>query len=135
VRLPAGRATSTVQELHVQLQSVTGLRLLVALPALAVRLVLLIRREPTHAVPRQDAVHRGSRDGDPVEAMQVRRDPAGPQVIVLNPEPTADPGDVSFVGACRKTRNRHAVNRTCFALAIASPPEALSLKGRAECVT
>ena len=60
-----------------------GLRLLVALPALAVRLVLLIRREPRHAMPRQDAMHRGHRDRDLVEATQVRRDAACAEVIVL----------------------------------------------------
>jgi hypothetical protein len=62
---------------------VAGLRLLTPLPALAVRLVLLIRRQPSHAVPRQDAMHRGDRDGDLVEPMQVGRDPASPEVIVL----------------------------------------------------
>ena len=33
----------------------------------AVRPVLLIRREPRHAVPRQDPVHRGHRDRNLVE--------------------------------------------------------------------
>ena len=35
---PAVRPRDSLQELHVQLQPVTGLRLLIALPALAVRL-------------------------------------------------------------------------------------------------
>jgi hypothetical protein len=48
---------SPLWELHVELEPVTGLGLLVALPALAVRLALLIRWEPRHAVPRQHAVH------------------------------------------------------------------------------
>jgi hypothetical protein len=48
-----------------------------------VRLVLLIRWEPRYAVPRQDAVHRGDRDRDLMEARQVCRDAAGPEVIVL----------------------------------------------------
>src|SRR5262249_32455983 len=80
---PAARARDPLEKLHVQLQSVTGLGLLVALPALAARLVLLIRRETRHAMPRQDAVHRGGRDSDLVEAMQIRRDPACAEVIVL----------------------------------------------------
>jgi hypothetical protein len=100
--------------------------------------VLLIGRQPAHAVPRRDG------DGNPVEPMQVRRDPAGAEVIVLpqvqdrahhvggggsgrmmrrprpithagvavlrvpplplverfpgDPEPTADAGDIAFVG-------------------------------------
>lgn len=58
-------------------------RLLVAVPSPPVRLVLLIRREPRHAVPYQDAVHRGARDGDLVESTQVGRDPASSEVIVL----------------------------------------------------
>jgi hypothetical protein len=48
-----------------------------------VRLVLLIRGKPRHAVSRQDAVHRGAGDRDPMEAMQVRRDSAWSEVIVL----------------------------------------------------
>jgi hypothetical protein len=79
---PASRAGNSFQELHIQLQSMAGLRLFVALPALAVRLVLLIRRQPRHAVPRQDAMHRRDRDGDLVEPMQVGRDAASPEVIV-----------------------------------------------------
>jgi hypothetical protein len=55
----------------------------VALPGLTVRPVLLICRQPRHAVPRQDAVHRERRDRDLVEAAQVRRDPARAEVIVL----------------------------------------------------
>src|ERR1043165_8625689 len=60
-----------------------GLRLFVALPALGVRPVLLIRRQPRHAVPRQDAMHRRDRDGDLVKPLQVSRDAASPEVIVL----------------------------------------------------
>jgi hypothetical protein len=60
-----------------------GLRLLVALPALAIRPVLLIRRKPRHAVPRQDAMHRRHRDSDLVEPLQVGRDPARHEVVVL----------------------------------------------------
>jgi hypothetical protein len=62
---------------------VARLGLLVPLPAFAVRVVLLIRREPRHTVPRQDAVHGGGRDDYPMEATQIRRDPAGAEVIVL----------------------------------------------------
>ena len=79
----AMRARDSFEEFHIELQSVAGLRLLVALPALPVRSVLLIRREPRHAVPRQDAVHRGYRDRDLVEARQVRGDATCSEVVVL----------------------------------------------------
>jgi hypothetical protein len=77
------RPRDALQELHVYLQSVTGLGLLVALPAFAVRLVLLICRQPRHAVARQDAVDRRASDRDSVKALQVRRDPASAEMIVL----------------------------------------------------
>ena len=80
---PASRARDSLEELHVELQPVAGLRLLVALPALAVRLMLLIRRQPIHPVPLQDAMHRGARDLDAMEPVQIRRDPARSEVIVL----------------------------------------------------
>jgi hypothetical protein len=79
----SSRPRYPLEELDVQLQAVTGLRLLIALPPLAVRLVLLICGEARHAVPRQDAMHRRHRDLDAMEPMQVRRDPAGAEVIVL----------------------------------------------------
>jgi hypothetical protein len=79
----AARSGDALQKLHVQLQAVPRLRLLVALPAPAVRLVLLIGRQPAHAVPRQDAMDGRDGDGNPVEPLQVRRDPAGAEVIVL----------------------------------------------------
>ena len=45
------------RKLHVHLQPMTRLRLLVALPALAVWLMLLVGRQPPHPVPRENAVH------------------------------------------------------------------------------
>jgi hypothetical protein len=60
-----------------------GLRLLIALPAFTVRLVLLIRGQPRHPMPRQDAMHRRDGDRDLMKALQVRRDPAGAEMIVL----------------------------------------------------
>jgi hypothetical protein len=61
----------------------TGLRLLIPLPAFPVRLVLLIRWQPRHPVPRQDAMPRRDGDLDLMKAQHVRRDPAGAEVIVL----------------------------------------------------
>jgi hypothetical protein len=61
----------------------TGLRLLIPLPPFTVRLALLIRRQPRHPVPRQDAMHRRDGDLDLVKAQQIRRDPAGAEVVVL----------------------------------------------------
>src|SRR5262245_16612284 len=97
-----------LKELHVQLQAVTGLRFLIALPALTVPLVLLIRREPRHAMPRQDAVYRGTCDGNLMEAMQVRGDPARSEMIVLaQVENFAD--DLTSRGAGRMLRRARTV--------------------------
>jgi hypothetical protein len=48
---------------------VSGLRLLVALSALAVRVMLLIRWQSIHPVPREDAVDRGAGNLDLMEPM------------------------------------------------------------------
>jgi hypothetical protein len=45
--------------------------------------VLLIRRQARHPVPRQDAMHRRDGDRDLMKALQICRDPAGAEVIVL----------------------------------------------------
>jgi hypothetical protein len=50
-------AGDPLDEFHVQLQPVTGLRLLIALPPLLVQLVLLSAGEPAHAVRAENAVH------------------------------------------------------------------------------
>ena len=57
--------------------------LFIALPALRVWPILLIRRQPVHPMPAQNAVHRRARDGEPVPMLQVVGDSAGPEVIVL----------------------------------------------------
>ena len=59
------------------------LRLLVPFPPLVVRPVLLIRRQPAHAVLAQDPVHGGARDRHLVKALEVVGDPARPEVVVL----------------------------------------------------
>jgi hypothetical protein len=48
------------EEFHVQLQPLAGLRLLVSLSPLFVRAMLLVRRQPIHAVRTQDAMHPGT---------------------------------------------------------------------------
>ena len=61
------RSRDALEELHVHLQAVTRLGLLVALPALNVRLVLLVRREPPESVLVQKALHRRGRDANAVK--------------------------------------------------------------------
>jgi hypothetical protein len=77
------RPGDALEELYVHLQTVTGLRLLVALPAPLVRLVLLIRGKPTKAVFLENALHCRGRDANAVEALHVIANPTGTEVVVL----------------------------------------------------
>jgi hypothetical protein len=52
---------NALEKLDVDLQPMPRLRLLVARPAVRVPPVLLIGRQPVHAVLAQDAMHRGAR--------------------------------------------------------------------------
>jgi hypothetical protein len=45
--------------------------------------MFLIGRKPIHPVPPQDAMHRGARDHNLMESLQVRGDPGRPEVIML----------------------------------------------------
>src|SRR5262249_18262250 len=80
---PLARAGDPLEELHVQLQPVAGHWLLIALPALPMRLVLLVRWEPMHAESVQDAMDGRASDRDAVEPPQIVRDLAGPKVVGL----------------------------------------------------
>jgi hypothetical protein len=80
---PLTGAGDPLEEFHIESQPVTGLRFLIALPALAVWLVLLIRRQPVHSMPTQDAVHRRTSHCDLVESLQIICDLAGTEVIRL----------------------------------------------------
>ena len=53
---PPSRAGDALEEFHIELQSVTRLRFLVALPALPMRLMLLVRRQAMHPVSLEDPV-------------------------------------------------------------------------------
>jgi hypothetical protein len=72
-----------LEELHVHLNAVPRYRLLVANPALPVRLVFLTRGKPTEPMLVEQALYRGSCDADVVEAFQVVANPACAEVIVL----------------------------------------------------
>ena len=72
-----------LQELHVHLQAVSGLGLLIAFPALTMRLVLLIGWQPTHTVLDQDPMYARARNLDLMKALQIRGDSVRPEVIVL----------------------------------------------------
>src|SRR5262249_5410240 len=80
---PLARPGNALEELHVHLQVVTGLRLLVPLPALRVLAILLICRKAIHAVLEQKAVHSCASDGNAMEALQVVGDFARAEMVVL----------------------------------------------------
>ena len=80
------------------------LRLLVARPAVRVPPVFLIGRQPVHAVPAQNAMHRGTRDRQAVKPLQVIGNLARAEVVVL-PEVEDLADDL-----CRR-RPRRAVRR------------------------
>jgi hypothetical protein len=101
---PAARAWDALEELDVDLQPMAGLRFFVPLPAFAVGAMLLIRRQPRHPASRQDAVDRRAGDRHLMKSLQVGRDPAGSEVIVL---PEIDDLADDVVGR----RSRHATRR------------------------
>jgi hypothetical protein len=70
-------------ELHVELDPMTGQLLLVALPALLVTLVALRCPQPAHVEPLEDPPDGGVTDLDVVIALQVHRDLQRTEVVVL----------------------------------------------------
>jgi len=80
---PLSSPRDAFQELHVHLQPMPRLGFLVAFPPLAVRLVLLIRRQAIQAVLAQDPVHGRASDRHLVKASEVVADPARPEVVPL----------------------------------------------------
>ncbi len=71
-----------LEELHIDLQPEARLRLLVALPALGVGVMLLAARQPIHPVSQQDAVHERHGQRLLMEASQVVRDLARTKVVM-----------------------------------------------------
>jgi hypothetical protein len=80
---PPSRTGDALQEFHIELQSVPGLRFLIALPTLPVRLMFLIGGQAMHPVSLEDSMCRGARDRKAMEPVQVRRDSRGSKVIAL----------------------------------------------------
>jgi hypothetical protein len=68
---PSARAGDSPEKIDVHLQPVARLRFLVSLPALSLRAVLLIRREPAHAMLSQDSMHGGGRDRYPMKSLEI----------------------------------------------------------------
>jgi len=64
-------ARNALEEFHVHLQSVARLRLLIPLPALRMRPILLIRRQPVQPVPHEDAMHGRHGHGQVMKALQI----------------------------------------------------------------
>jgi hypothetical protein len=77
------RAKQRLDELHVDLDPVARQGLLVALPAILVPLVALRTRQPVHVEALEDVPDSGRADRDDAIALQVHRDPQGPEVAVL----------------------------------------------------
>src|SRR4026208_388985 len=80
---PLAGPGDALEELHVQRQAVPRLGLLVASPALMVRLVLLIGRQPAQAVLAQDPVHGGAGNPHLMKALEVGGNPPRPEVVPL----------------------------------------------------
>ena len=80
---PPARARNALEKLDVDLQPMPRLRLLVARPAVRVPPVLLIRRQPVHAVPAQNAMHGGTRHREAVKPLQIIGNLARAEVVVL----------------------------------------------------
>jgi hypothetical protein len=76
-------ACDPLEELHVQLQAVSGLWLLVALPGSPRGPTLLVCWQAVHPVTDENAVHRGAGDAYAVKTAQIVGDLSGPKVIVL----------------------------------------------------
>src|SRR4029450_11500722 len=77
------RAGDALEELHVQLESVTWLRLFVTRPAGSVGPILLVARQAAHAMLAQNAVDGGRRDRHGMKALQVVGNHARAEVVVL----------------------------------------------------
>ena len=78
----------------------TRLGLLIPLPSFAVRLMLLIRRQPVQSMPLQDPMHGGAGDLYEMNPLQIRCNAGWPKVIVLaEVENFAD-----YLARCRSRR-------------------------------
>jgi len=105
------RAGDALEQLDVHLQAMTRLRLLVPLPALLVWAVLLVCREPLHAVLTQDPMDRGARDLHFVKALQIVGDAAGAEVVLLAKVQNLT-DDLRFRGVGRALRRSWLVAQT-----------------------
>src|SRR4030095_13951469 len=82
IEAPA-RARDPLEKLDVDLQTMPRLRFLVARPAVRVPAVLLVRWQPVHAVPLQNAMHRGAGHRHAVETCEIVGNLARPEVVML----------------------------------------------------
>ena len=112
---PLAGTGDALEELHVQLQAVTGLGFFVALPPFRLRPILLIGGQPVHAMPHQDAVHRGHGEGLLMKAPEVVGDPAGAEVIVL-PQIQDLADDVARGGSRRPVWRAWPIGEPCLTL-------------------
>jgi len=75
--------THPSQELHIDLDSKPGLRLLVSFPTLLVALVSLRGREPVHTETFEYPPHPRRGDSDVVVSLEIHRDLVWPEVVIL----------------------------------------------------
>ena len=99
--LPGAR--DALQKFHVHLEAVTGLGLLVSRPALRVRPMLLVGRQPAHAVFAENTMHRGGRHRQLMKPLQVVRNLARTEVVML-PEIQNLADDLLWCGSGRAVR-------------------------------
>jgi hypothetical protein len=78
------RARDSLEEFHVDLQTVSGLWLLVSIPRAPCRLSLLIGRQAVHSITDQYPMHCGTCHVHVVEAMQVAGDASRTEPVALS---------------------------------------------------
>ena len=123
------RAADRLEELHVDLDPVAGQRLLVALPTVGRGACSAASRQPVHVEAFEDPPHPRRADRDVVVALQVHRDLARPEVIVL--AQVDDLADDLGLGRVRRVqRRRGTVPQAVLAeLLVAAEPLVEGLAG------
>jgi hypothetical protein len=77
-------ARNSLEEFHIDLQTMSGLWLLVSMPATTCGLAPLVARQPVHSITDQYAVRGRPCDVHVVKAMQIAGDPSWPKPVTLS---------------------------------------------------
>lgn len=123
------RALARGDELHVDLELVTGLWLRVARPPVLVAPIALRGRQPAHAQAPQDPPDAGLTERDLVGALHGHRDLQRPEVVVLaQVHDRAD--DLGARGPRAPAAPGRAVPQACFAELVVAPFPAVEAGSR-----